>query len=159
MLEGTGRRLLLGLAAVLLIGCSPVPAGPAGLAVVRTMTAEAARPSPEEVVASFYAWYIDYPANPLVVGSYKVHEYLTDAFCARVEETLASLKNGQGGFDPILLAQDVPESVTVERVDIDGDTAVALVSTSFAGHFLEVGLVRQEGQWLIDRVSPATAPR
>lgn len=68
----------------------------------------------------FYTWYLGYIGdqdgadrrNPLVDGAYRRSPFLTEAYIARVDETLAS--SDQGGFDPILLAQDIPQGFTVE---------------------------------------------
>lgn len=69
---------------------------------------------------AFYTWYLSYIGgqngadrrNPLVDGAFRQSPYLTEAFIAQVDGSLAS--SDQGGFDPILLAQDVPQGFTVE---------------------------------------------
>ena len=53
---------------VLLCGCSPAPSPAAGSPSSAT---------PEEVVESFYRWYIDYPGNQLADGAYRSSEYFT----------------------------------------------------------------------------------
>jgi hypothetical protein len=63
---------------------------------------------------AFYTWYLGYigdPAteqfrNPLVDGAYRESGFLTAAFIDKVDETIAGFD--QGGFDPFLLAQDIP---------------------------------------------------
>lgn len=68
---------------------------------------------PEAVVAGFYGWYTHLEENPLVSGAYATRGDLTEGFRAEVAATLESFASGEtpGGYDPILLAQDVPVEV------------------------------------------------
>lgn len=109
--------------------------------------------SPEDVVADFYAWYVHYPGNPLADQAYlSAGLFLTQGFIERVADTVASVDGG--GFDPILLAQDVPEAIATKPAVIDGETATVAVSTSFEGHTFVVRLVKDGGLWKIDGVAP-----
>jgi len=47
--------------------------------------------------------------------------YVTEAFVTEIDETLASFD--KGAFDPILMAQDVPERIDVGASDVAGDQA------------------------------------
>jgi hypothetical protein len=107
-------------------------------------------------VKAFYTWYLAYIGgqngaerrNPLVDGAYRQSPLLTPAYIAQVDETLASFD--KGGFDPILLAQDVPQGFTVEP----GPAAdQALVTFMFFG---EEG--QPYGQWSA-LVTTEDAPR
>jgi hypothetical protein len=107
---------------------------------------------PEDVVTDFYAWYVHYPGNPLADEAYRgAGLFLTQDFIEKVADTVASFD--KGGFDPILLAQDVPETVVAEPAVIDGDTATVAVSTSFEGHTFVVRLVKDDPIWKIDGVA------
>lgn len=109
--------------------------------------------SPQEVVTKFYRWYIGYPGNPLVDREYRVSPYLAESYIQQVDQVL------EGGFraDPILLAQDIPESFTVGDAEISRDQATVVVSFYWGGNpnpaerRVELELV--EGEWRITDVS------
>ena len=109
--------------------------------------------SPQEVVTTFYRWYIGYPGNPLVDREYRQSPYLAESYVEELDEAL------EGGihFDPILLAQDIPERFTVEEADISGDEATVMVSLYWRGNdtpsVRRVDLALIEGGWRITDVS------
>jgi hypothetical protein len=108
-----------------------------------------------ETVEAFYAIYLDRAAreNPLVTGSYAHMPFLSAEFVAEVSETLANMQGS--GYDPILLAQDVPMWVKVEHQHFEGNRATVTVATSFEGHRLDVELVQRNGAWEIIEVARA----
>ena len=135
---------------VVLGGCSPAPASSA--------TSEASAAAPEQVVESFYEWYLGYSGNPLVDGAYRSSEYLTGEFTQEVGEIVASFE--KGGYDPFLCAQDVPESVSVGAADVAGDEASVILrevwnpGTEYEWtHDVEVALRMVDGAWKIAGVS------
>ena len=138
---------------ILGIGLAIVVAA-AGLAYAGAAAARHDELAPAQVVTDFYDWYLGYSRgaeemrNPLVDGAYRSSEYLADGFIAEVDETVASFD--RGGYDPFLMAQDVPQSVTVGEAIFDGDNkAQVRVETSFEGHALTVTLQRIDGRWQI----------
>jgi len=157
-----GRRILgAGLAALIMVGGLAVLAvsGPVLLYGAHAQVTDEA--APDEVVTGFYGWYleaIDLQAgrNPLAERSYRSSEFLSHTFVVEVDALLDSFE--RGGYDPFLLAQDVPDSVEVVEVDVLGDTAHVQVETSFEGHGFLVTLKRADGAWRIDDVdhSPDT---
>lgn len=125
-----------------------------------TSTANALEPA--EVVRAYYDWYLEYTCdrathamrNPLADGAYRSSPYLAPRLIAEVDGLIAGFKGG--GFDPFLLAQDVPSEVTVGGATIAGDTATVPVTTSFAGHRFTVTLEKAPaGRWLITAITPA----
>ncbi len=108
-----------------------------------------------ETVVAFYAIYIERAAreNPLATGSYAHMPYLSAEFVAEVDDTLANMQGG--GFDPILLAQDVPMWVRVEHQNVAGNRATVTVATSFEGHRLDVELIQRNDAWEILGVAHA----
>ena len=126
--HSTGAWLLSSLAALLLLSGCGLLARPTR---VPPMT-------PVEVVTKFYRWYIGYPANPLVDEAYKSSPYLSEELIQEIEETLASFADGRSGpasaYDPILLAQDIPASFTVEEESLSGDRATVLVHLFWGGN-------------------------
>ena len=149
------RVLYVGLAVVAVLAGVAVVAV-SGPALLYGAQAEVkAEVLPEDVVADFYAWYLgstDLAAgrNPLAERAYQSSELLTEGFVVRVDELLDSFE--RGGYDPFLLAQDVPTSVDVGEAVVSGESAQVRVETSFEGHGLLVTLKRIDGGWKIDDV-------
>lgn len=151
------RVLCVGLAVVAVLAGVAVVAvsGPALLYGARADVK--AEVLPEDVVADFYKWYlgsIDLAAgrNPLAERAYRSSELLTEEFVAGVDELLDSFE--RGGYDPFLLAQDVPTSVDMGETVVSGDSAQVQVETSFEGHGFLVSLRRIDRAWKIDDVDP-----
>ncbi|MCA9974067.1 MAG: DUF3828 domain-containing protein, partial [Anaerolineales bacterium] len=124
--------------------------------------------TPQEVTEAFYGWYLDSIGdrgsdtfvNPLVAGLYRDSDYLTADFVRRIDETLAGFANG--GYDPILLAQDIPERIAAQAPAGDDGTAIVVLLRYWGGNPepspMNVHLVRENGRWLIDGVSPFEFP-
>ncbi|MGD2057391.1 MAG: DUF3828 domain-containing protein [Anaerolineales bacterium] len=128
--------------AIAMVGCSTASAQPAQ--------------SPEKVVSDFYAWYLEnlgYDAetdefrNPLQDGSYQDQGALSSEFIERIEE----MKTDGLPADPLLCAQDVPQSFSIKQVDLSpmGEEARVSVETSFEGHEFQVYLQKLAGEWKI----------
>lgn len=118
--------------------------------------------APEAVVQSFYDWYVEAAAfdpeagsrgAPLQEGLYRDRPELSEAFVAELDATLAD----PAGLvaDPLLCAQDVPETVTPGEASLEGETASVPVTTSFSGHSFTVELVKADTGWRIDGVACA----
>ena len=127
---------------IVMVGCS-------------TRNAQAAS-SPEMVVNDYYSWYLDnlgFDAgkgefrNPLQDGSYKELGLLSQEFVKRTEEMKAEGLHA----DPILCAQDVPQSFSISSVDLSpmGEEARVTVETSFEGHEFQVYMQKMAGEWKI----------
>jgi hypothetical protein len=111
--------------------------------------------SPQEVVTSFFRWYIGYPGNPLRDGEYRTSPYLAEAFVAKVDEILASFD--RGGFDPFLLAQDIPEQFTVNEAIVSENRASVTVDFYWTGNPVptprQVELELLDGEWKITGIA------
>ncbi len=117
--------------------------------------------APDKVVESFYGWYLGYIgseplANPLVDKALASNSAVTARFVAQVEETVASFGDGSG-YDPVLLAQDVPERIEVNEAHVKGDAASVTVKMYWGGNprpsLRQVELVLDGKEWKIDRVT------
>jgi hypothetical protein len=131
---------------IVVAGCRPAPASSA--------TLESTPASPEQVVESFYAWYLDDAGSALSGGAYRSSEYLTGELVQKVDEIVASFD--KGGYDPFLCAQDVPARFTVdEPVMSDGEATVVVHEIWNPGteyesiHDVEVVLRMAGGAWKI----------
>jgi hypothetical protein len=152
--EGKNMKKVL-LAAALVLGVTMTVVGPEA---PRTGSPVPAL-GPQEVVEVFYGDYLSYIGagdtlrNPLAEGMYRESPYLAASFVTHVDRLVAGFKDG--GFDPFLLAQDVPERVIAGEAIVTGNTAVVPVTTSFQGHHYAVNLAKQtDGRWLITSITP-----
>lgn len=116
--------------------------------------------TPQGTTQLFYEWYIDYAhnqANPLVDGIYKTSPYLNPVFITLVSETVSGFESG--GYDPILLAQDIPDSISVQPAVVNGSRASVVVERYWSGSPtpspITVHLEANGGYWLIVNVSAA----
>ena len=119
--------------------------------VLPKVLARERRENPEQVVESFYEWYLttDEP--------YQSSGYLTQGLVAKVGEMIASLEGG--GADPLLCAQDVPGDLSIEPATVSRESANVPVTiiwnrdTEFESYsYVSVDLERLGGRWLIAQV-------
>jgi hypothetical protein len=134
------------------------------LGLIATQASSLKVQAPEEIVISFYETYLESfnlgseeRDNPLVARTYRNSPYLHPTFVEAVDALLVSFETSDqpGGYDPFLLAQDVPQHVTVADVRTFDDISHVRVATSFEGHELLVTLTRVKGNWRIMAVNPA----
>ncbi|MCL4264030.1 MAG: DUF3828 domain-containing protein [Anaerolineae bacterium] len=165
--------LYLFLMALALVGCTATsePETAVSPTVVSESIAETSESlTPEQVTADFYNWYLETIGdrsdgsftNPLVEGLYRDSEYLSADFVAYIDETIAGFQGG--GFDPILLAQDIPVRFAVQEAVMNGAMTTVDVHFYWGGNpgpsVRTVHLIQQNGRWLIDNVTaemPAAA--
>ena len=115
--------------------------------------------TPVGTAKAFYTWYLGYigdPAtddfrNPLVDKAYRNCEFLSAAFIQKLDVLTAE------GIpaDPILMAQAVPQSFTV---DTDTEENTAIVHLQFGTetvHDLKIGMISDSGSWKIDSIEKA----
>ena len=138
------------------------------LALTGCSDSASASAPPQQVVEEFYRWHMSYPGNPLVDRAYRDSDYLADSFIQEVDELLDSFD--KGGYDPFLLAQDIPVKITVDDAVIEDDVATVLTHQEFGGNPdlrpIEVELVFVDGVWQIKGImapslagsQPAMAP-
>jgi hypothetical protein len=113
--------------------------------------------SPEGSAEAFYTWYLasfgDRDAgkfnNPLVERAYRESGFLTEDFVQRLD---AALEAGSLHADPLLLAQDVPQSFSVDPGVVPGTAIVHAQYGEASVNHLLVTLVEELGRWKIDQV-------
>jgi hypothetical protein len=124
------------------------------LALTGCSDSASASAPPQQVVEEFYRWHMSYPGNPLVDRAYRDSDYLADSFVQEVDELLDSFD--KGGYDPFLLAQDIPVKITVDDAVIEDDVATVLTHQEFGGNPdlrpIEVELAFVGGEWKITGV-------
>ena len=157
-------KWILGIGVAIVVvagGLTYAGAAAGGLAYTRgAAVVEHSEPAPARVVSDFYSWYLGYIRgeeglrNPLVDGAYRDCGYLTDRFVDEIERTLASFD--KGGFDPILMAQDVPERVEAGEAAVTSDEASVTVQMFWGNNPTPsertVKLVLVDGGWKIDAI-------
>ncbi len=87
---------------------------------------------PVGTTTAFYVWYLGYMGergssdfrSPLVDQAYHNHPLLADSLVQTVDETLANFEGG--GFDPFLLAQDIPQDFSVGAGEVEKTAVVEL---------------------------------
>jgi hypothetical protein len=98
--------------------------------------------TPEKVTESFYNWYISYRAAGGNLEVYKTSEYVSNELIRKLE--------GVVGYDPVLCAQNIPESVTVGKATVSEGNASVAVTESFIGTpSLKVDLKLLNNKWRI----------
>lgn len=125
--------------AILVVGCGPATANP-------ELSGGAASP-PEQVVEDFYVWFLELGPNG-ELNDFRESPLISSAGMSAIEETLA----GGLGANPIVCAQDIPESVEVGKASVSGDQAEVLVESSF-GNSIAVTLELVGEQWFISDFS------
>ncbi len=122
------------------------------------VTCQEVEQDPAGVVKQFYLIFLSYNAwdgegeraNFFVDGTYSVIPLVSEAFAAELDELKQS---GELGYDPLICAQDVPESVEVVEVEIEEGAAVVTVESSFEGHGFAVELEQVEDVWIITGIT------
>jgi hypothetical protein len=88
--------------------------------------------NPTGIATTFYTWYLGYIGdratgefrNPLVDQAYHGHPLLAESFVQEVDELLTEMREqGPGGYDPFLLAQNIPVDFSVDP-GVEAGTAV-----------------------------------
>lgn len=112
---------------------------------------------PSQVVQNFYTEWISYSGepptrNPITDRIYQTSGYVTDSLVKQLDETIESFEGG--GYDPVLCAQDRPESFSVQPAVVKGETAEVTVREDFYGEIKDVKteLVLQDNSWKIDKI-------
>ncbi len=145
-------RVLISVAALAVIALLAV----AGVTVVeRRVQGQSA--GPEAVAEAFYNEWIgalqarDAGFDPL---SYRDSAYLSERLVQAVDEQRAGFQ--QGGFDPLLCAQDAPAAWAVKDTTVNGDYAEARVEMLWTGnpmaYQVPVVLREADGIWSLDEV-------
>lgn len=120
---------------------------------------EAAGPGPVEVTESFYSWYLANLGYDPETGDFRVPSEADYAarpeasaeLLARRAEIIASFAESPGGgYDPLLCAQDVPESFSAELMEAGDGSALVKVETSFVGHTFGVRLQEAETWQIVE---------
>jgi len=108
--------------------------------------------TPAQTVVNFYDLYLQasQQRNLLSTGAYRDLPFLSAEFVEKVDGILAGFD--EGGYDPILCAQDIPSGVTVVAETIEGQEATIEVETSFEGHGFTVRLAQDGPFWTITDV-------
>ena len=142
-------QLLLSVALCVVAGSGPT---------ARAGTATGA--TPEEMLRTFYAWYV-----PALEGGVDVMETrrpeLRRYVSARMLRVIDAKRRVEGGLeaDPFLEAQDHDlqwgKNIAVRNVQVRGETATAevtLTSKVMEACHLRVTLTREDNAWKLDRV-------
>lgn len=114
--------------------------------------------SPAGTAYAFYSWYLGYMGdraqgefkNPLADRAYRDSQFLSTGFITSVDEMLSS--ETPGGFDPFLLAQDIPTHFSVDPGLTDDSAVVHLQFGESTVRHLNVRFIRENGLLLISSI-------
>lgn len=108
---------------------------------------------PEQVVREFYTAWVDFEGNPMVERFYENHDLLTDDLELRIRQILDSFGIG-GGFDPVLCAQDKPQSMEFVLTHQTDEKAIVEIAQDFGGNqkVIKADLVKERKRWLINEI-------
>lgn len=109
--------------------------------------------SPEQTVLDFYETWAEYDGNPMVDRIYHDNEAVTSEFKTEMDGIIDSFD--KGGYDPVFCAQDMPGSVEVTNISINGDEAVVTLKEDFGGSVKMIEVVAAKDgfrEWKIDRI-------
>ncbi|MFH0891611.1 MAG: hypothetical protein V1867_02420 [Candidatus Falkowbacteria bacterium] len=111
-------------------------------------------PLPEKTVLDFYSVWAGYEGNPMVDRIYRESALLTPACVSKIDAVLDT-SLAQGGFDPVLCAQDIPEGLNIVDSEISDNAAVVTVLEAFSGgdKIFDIRLVKTNGEWKIDEIA------
>lgn len=115
--------------------------------------------TPLQVTENFYQEWISYSGeppvrNPVTDRIYQRSEYATDGLKNKMDKIINSFGETPGGYDPVLCAQEKPESFSAEQVKTTEQTVEVLVKEDFYGKIKEVkvSLVLENNAWKIDNI-------
>lgn len=100
---------------------------------------------PEELVESYYRWYLSAPGRPGARKALKKRRLLSPAFISRLQ---AQLQTREAQVDLLFCSEQLPRSVSVQEVLIEGDRAEVLVRTD-QDQLLRILLQSHKSDWRI----------
>ncbi len=100
---------------------------------------------PEELVESYYRWYLSAPGQPGARKALRKRRLLSPDFIRKLQ---AQLQTKETQFDLLFCSQQLPESVSVQEVLIEGDRAEILLRTD-QDQLLRILLQSHKSDWRI----------
>ena len=109
--------------------------------------------TPHTVVQEFYNEWIEQKGSALLDETYKNDDRLTSTLIQEIEGMRSSFENG--GYDPILCAQDFPNSFSLDTASTDNNQSTAYVAMDFGGNIqtVTVGLILDSQTWKINSIT------
>jgi hypothetical protein len=118
--------------------------------------------APVQVVESFYSWMISHAEDdpelvtfrdPLDYNEYSRRTELGIGLIEQVQKVITASDQGAGYYS-LLCTRDVPSDIETLRAEVDWNTALVKVQTSFKGHSFLVELTRPDSDtaWRISDV-------
>lgn len=104
---------------------------------------------PEKAILSFIDDWSSYEGNPLSDGYYKNNPSVSEEYEKKVDSIVTSFD--KTGYDPVLCAQDRPDSIEAVNSSIKGDQAVIRLKYIYSGgdKMSEALLNKNNGRWVI----------
>lgn len=103
--------------------------------------------TPEGVTTTFYTWYLG-QSGPAGNSLEEMALFLTPDLAEQI-------RGWSGGYDPILLAQDLPQNFRVTPGGAENQVIVTAEFSPESRRQVQVTLQRFSGRWLIEAIEPA----
>lgn len=141
------RGIILSVAAIIIIG-----------ALIIIIATNMAVKTPELAVSEFYADWMNGKYS-LTDESYINADVLSDGVKENIKTTISSLSSG--AYDPIVCAQEAPQSVQIVPISIGETTADLSVRETFQSIVkdIRVSLIREKSIWKITNIICGDAPK
>jgi len=142
------QKIIISILLTTVISLAVIIGGSYALSELRNKPKE----SPEKVVLNFYREWVEYEGNPMVDKIYKDNSLVRAEFSEEIDRIISSFD--KGGYDPILCAQDKPESATIKNISVDNDNASVILLQDFSSQQknIQVNLIKENNQWQISEV-------
>ncbi len=116
--------------------------------------------SVQTVIKNFYDGYLSYPGNVLADQSFLGSPLLSNSYKQKISSIITASVGG--AYDPVLCAQDKPQTYEIKDVVENGDVARATLSANYGEtvNTLTVALVKEAGDsWMISDVTCSGDPQ
>ncbi len=121
-------------------------------------SSEATSKTPDQAAKAFYDFYQDCMKNPPKAALGQVGNWCQENNPNITSTFVANLEKGdvaKEGADPIVCAQQPPESITAEAFIISGNSAQGKVSEKFGPMTVEpvLSLLKETSGWKVDNIT------
>lgn len=109
------------------------------------------------LIDSFYKKYDLCMKNPPGEAAGRVSEYCQGSSGLSTADFTDNLEKGgvaKAGADPVVCAQNLPESITPGKIEIKGDTSLSYISEKYGATIVnvQIELIKDSGTWKIDNI-------
>lgn len=110
--------------------------------------------SPSQTADSFYQSWVEYEGNPISSKIYLDSSYLSESLKTELTSIIESF-DGFGAYDPVLCAQEKPESISSQTLEEGDNSAELKMTLDFFGQerFINLKMIKESDVWQIDQIN------